>query len=263
MADIRENRSRERKRIRFISCLAAVLYLLAGCGGGQKQPEYQQVIDSFAEIVLELDGDSAQFDLGLEAVGSYLEQPDEGRRGEVRQKVQDIINRMDETKKTIVPCAMEEEFAVLLERFQIDPEEYLMYADSRSYDLTSYMMELELLDQYMEFEETSDAVRDDFYFLYRNIVQRQQIMKEYNYCVINYWFAGVGEKEMDYIRQQILDRLVSFASESGTWYDDREAVEKMGDTCLNQISALADELAADLAESEKELYELEKERPGE
>lgn len=247
------------KWIGIICCLAVALAGLIGWREWKERQEYRQVVDRCAAVLLALDRDSALFDMGLEAVGEYLEQPDRQKLQEVRNKVQKIIKELEETQDAIVPCTMEENFAASLEKWQIDPEEYLLFADSRSSELENYLRELNYMDEYMGFEEIDDLLRENFRFMYRNIADSQKIVKEYYYCAINYLFAGREGRELAYVRRQILEKLTSFESEAGVWYEDRETAEQRGSVCLDQLSALAAELSEHLSEAQEELDETEEE----
>ena len=84
-------------------------------------------------------------------------------------------------------------------------------------------------------------------------------MKSYQYCGINYWFAGWEEEAADYVKEQVYDKLTSFSAEGEAWQDSREAVEERMTEYLDRLEELVNEWSGYLGEQQEKLYEQEKE----
>lgn len=242
----------------YIFCMLAVCIVLNGCGKKEEQKaEYQKIADDYADLILTEDEDSRNYETALSAVGNYLEQKDENSKEEAKQIVEDVIEQMEEASEEIKPYAMEDGFEDLLKKYGIEPEEYLMFADERKEELYDYLTTLRTLEEYLGEEDAafSEALEKE----YEMAANTQEIMKSYQYCGINYWFAGWEEEAADYVKEQVYDKLTSFSAEGEAWQDSREAVEERMTQYLDRLEELVNEWSGYLGEQQEKLYEQEKE----
>lgn len=239
--------------------IVAAALLLAGCKNKEQvgKEDYEIIVDDYAKILLLQDSDSADYDRALEAVGSYLKEPDEETLKTARSFVQETVSQMEETSSEITSYEITEDFSDLLKEHGIEPEEYMMNADARPEELADYISTLQTLEEYLGYEETDDLTRSDLSEQYEMAVRVQEIMKNYNYCGINYWFAGWEEEAVSYVKQQVQDKLASFYAGQEAWQDDRDAVEQRMMIYLNELEELLEEWADRIGERQDEQYQLQ------
>lgn len=244
------------KKLSKVFFLVSGFLLLLGCREGKKNgaPIYQEVVDDYAEILLEMDQDSAKYDQALESVGKYLDQPDPGTLKEARAILNDTVKQLEEEKHAWKAYEMEEDFQKQLERLGIEEEEYLDYADSRLYGLEEYIGYIQFLDQLLEYEETGGTASQELEFQYKHMLESQRIMRECSFVEVNYWFAGQKEEVVDYVTEKVWNRLESYHTETPIWDDDREAVERRINVLLDEYEALVEEQARHLGEETEKLY---------
>lgn len=235
----------------------AVALGTVGCAKDKADEDYKKVVDDYAKIILSADEDSAKFDKALKSAGAYLEQPGPETLEKTRKEIQESIREMEETKNSLESYTMDEDFSKLLTKTGIDPEEYLMNADSRGLDMDNYILDMNILDQYLALEEISDMSREAFEVQYQGMVDSQEIMREYSYCTVNYWFAEQGEDVEKYVKEQVLDKLTSFQAENPVWDTDRDAVERRMSMYMDKWEEVAGALAEHVGESQEKLYEAE------
>ena len=133
-----------------------------------------------------------------------------------------------------------------------------MNADARADELADYVSTLKVLDEFLSYEETGDLTRDALRMEYQMTAETQDILRSYNYCGINYWFAGWGEEEVSYVKRKVHDHLQSFSAEQETWKDDRDAVEQRMTAYMNELEDLMEEWADYLGDYQEEIYQIQK-----
>ena len=261
---------KEKRRNRAAAVVLAVVFLLAGCmesgeqnGMGNTQAEsagYQKIIDDYAGIELQKDQDSADYGQALDQVGKYLERPDAQSLKTARVSVQNLIREMKQEEAGAAACVPKDELKILLEEYGISYEEYVGNADERSEDLHNYIRVLEVLDEYLSYEETDDFSRKELKYTYEMSVKEHEIMKSYHYISINYWFAGWQKEAVTYVRQKVLGRLASFsAGEEETWENEKKAVEQKLERKLNQLEELDEEWTEHLGKYREYVYQMQQE----
>lgn len=233
-------------------------FLLAGCAGNAEQtPGYRDIVDDYAEVLLNQDADSAEYDGALLAVGSYLENPGKDALLEAETAVKDAVSQLEDAEESFEPKTLDGNFSELLKKYGIEPEEYMMMADERAENLYDYVSSLKAFEEYLSYEKEDDLTRDALKAAYEMAAKEQEVWRAYHYCGINYWFAGWEEEEADYVRQKVYDNLQSFSAEREAWQDDRDAVGQRMTFYLNQMEELAKKRADDLGERQEELYQME------
>lgn len=245
-----------KKYVRY--AVLAVLLLLAGCSGKEQADGYKVIVDDYAAIILQRDLDSADYDNALAVVGTYMEKQNDAALQSARTLLGDTILRMEEASEGITSYQMKEDFSKLLQEHGIESEEYMWNADERKQTLEDYMITMKALDEYLSYEEDHSLMDQSLAMQYEMAVKVQNIMRSYEYCGINYWFAGWEEEKQEYIRQEVYEKLLSFDAPEETWQDDRDAVEERMGIYLNELEELYQEWANYLGEYQDELYQLER-----
>lgn len=232
----------------------------AGINSGTA-PEYMEIVDDMAPIILTMDQESLAYDQILEKIGTYVEDPQAVGAEETRELVQAAIADFESASQEAEPYAMEEDFAKLLIAWGIDPEEYQMNADARESNLGRYITRLQTMDGFLELEawyENTEA-DSDFAYMYEYNLKEQECLRGYEYYSANYWFADWEEEAAAYAQEQIAGKLQSFVTEASVWESSRQAVEQKMLVYLEELEDQTEEMAAHIGQAQEELYRLEKE----
>lgn len=273
----------------LVSVLAAFV-CLAGCKAAEDKDEgYKILIDDFAEVMLAQDQDSKIYDQALEAVARYLETLSREDLDGAREAVDGAIGQMNEELKGITPYETRDEIEDILKKYEMDPEEYKVNADMRSVRLSDYVSKLDNLKKKLELAEpegnqaAADSagpgggeaeegegaaaagvagnsgvqaeLREILNFWVSYYTRYQGYMRTYSYYSINYWFCQWDQEKTAYVAEQLLDRLESFKTEDAVWEQDREAVERKMDLCLDGVEELGRELETYIGAMQAEVYE--------
>lgn len=246
------------KRKRFLALLAGILLLaqISGCKAGDKKDREEQmaVIDDYGEIMLLQDEDSARFDHALESVKVYVEEPGPEHREEARKVLEEAIGQMEEDRESGVPYELPKELGQLLENQGISGAEYKINADTRYQYLDGYLEDLGHLLLYIDYSEANEEFMEDLEFSYSCIAEHQKQARAFNYTGVNYWFAP-WEGQEAYVKEQVLDRFVSFKAEDFHWEKSREEVENRMNLYLDRIEQLMGEWSSYIWHSKEKLYE--------
>lgn len=256
--------SKMMSKIKYLNIIigAAAVVGASGCASQKDNAELEQkkaIIDDYAKIILLQDKDSANYDKALEAVEVYIGDPSQAQKTTSLQTIQDITEQIEEDSKECEPVEISDEFGQMLENNQISRVEYQMNADSRYSCLQDYIQDLEYLEEYLSYADEAEWAMDDLKAVYALMSDEQELMKRYNYAGINYWFAGWGDEEKDYISQEIFEKLVSFSSDSFQWHDSRNETEADMNGYLDELEDLYDKWAAHVGESWDELNQMREE----
>jgi len=219
--------------------------------------ERKMIIDDYAEIIFLQDQDSAYFDQALSAVSAYIDDITAEHKAAAIDALEGTIAQMEADSAECDSYAISEEFGQILEKHQISRVEYQMNADSRYTYLQDYIQDLTYLEEYLAYAEDGEAFMEDLRMTYRFMEEEQRLMRAYNYTGINYWFAGWGEEETEYIRQEVLDKLQSFFAQDAEWENSRDAVEASMNGYLDQVEELYNEWTAYIGESWEELNQMQ------
>ena len=160
--------------------LAAVLLgllILSACKAGEDTLSRQkEIVDETARIVLLMDQDSRDYDLVLQEIGRYLDEPDPEILAAVQQKVQESTAEFQTRQDQAESYEMTEDFADILVENHIDPEEYQMNADSRISSLGRFITRLQTMDTYLEMVSIlPGTVEDDLRFMYEYNLEEPRI----------------------------------------------------------------------------------------
>jgi len=240
-------------------CLAAVSLCLAGCLQGTSKKDREErkaIIDDYREIILLQDRDSARYDQALAAMDPYIESPTLQKKAEAADTLWEILEELKAESAAFESYTISGELEQMLENQGISMVEYQFNADARYAQLEAYIQNLSFLDWYLEYADVDSQAMSDFISAAERYKNYQKEMRAYNYIGINYWFAQWGEEEEEYIKNQVLNRLESFAAEDAKWEDSREAVEEKMNACLDRVEEQLEQMTEFLRDSREQLYEM-------
>lgn len=232
---------------------------LSGCGiggGGKDLEERKAIIDDYKTIILAKDQDSARFDQALSILEEYVENPGADKKEEASAAFWEIADQMEADSQGFAPCQVSEDMETLLTNQGISVVEYESGADLRYTELEDYIQSLSFLGFYLEMSDLDEMAMEDLEAALERYQKYQKVQRAYGYTEVNYWFAPWGEKEREYIEEQVFGQLTSLEAEDKTWENDRDAVEKKLNGYLDELEGLLDELAEFLGESTERLYEM-------
>jgi len=218
--------------------------------------ERKAIIDDYKVIVLEKDGDSAKFDQALALLEEYVENSGLEKKEETAEAFWKIEEEMESDSAAFVPYEVSEEMEKLLGSQGISVVEYKSGANFRYTELEDYIQNLSFLGTYLEFSDMDQMAMEDLAAAVRRYQEYQKVQRAYCYTEINYWFAPWGEKEAEYIKEQVLDHLTSFGAQDARWEHDQDRVEEKMNGYLDEMEGLLNELADFLGESTKRLYDM-------
>lgn len=239
----------------ILSVLSVVVLIAVGIVGcapadsGKDWEEREAIIDDYAAILLLQDQDSARFDEALAAVNAYLENTTAGQKEETKALLDKIMQQLQDDSSGYEPYEPSEELKQMLENQGISLEEYQINADSRYIYLQGFIQDLVYLQEYLDYADEGGSSMEDLERVCYLMTEEQKYIRGYSYTGVNYWFAGWGEKEVEYIRHQVLDKFTSFFAEDAQWLDSRDAVEARMNTYLDSVEELGDQWAAYIGES--------------
>lgn len=239
-------------------CLCMCLYLWGyGLGGhGKDFEERKAIVDDYKGIILARDQDNARFDQALLVLEQYVEDPGAEKKEEASAAFWEIADQMEAESQGFVPYQVSEDMEKLLTNQGISVVEYESAADLRYTELEDHIQSLTFLGFYLEVSDMDQMAMEDLAAAVERYQAYQKVQRAYCYTEINYWFAPWGEKEREYLEEQILGQLQSFEAENGTWEHDRNAVEEKLNGYLDELEGLVDELAEFVGESSERLYEM-------
>lgn len=226
-----------------------------GCasGGSTDIEERKAIIDDYAKILLLQDKDSAGFDEALAAVGEYLENPTAQQKETAMEALEDTISQMEADSADSASYEVSQELGQMLENQGISLVEYRLNADSRYTYLQGFAQDLAYLQEFLEYADEGEAFMKDLEMTYYFMSEEQKLMQSYNYTGVNYWFAGWGDEETAYVREQVFDKLKSFSAEDAQWRDSQDEVEADMNAYLDEVEALYDDWTAYIGASWEEL----------
>lgn len=256
---------RKGKKAAVFGMLGGAVIALSACGSGNRKKEAEDrktIVDDYAQIMMLQDQDSQAYDQVLEEIGAYLEQPDSDKQEKLLELMENTIQDMEKLTDSYVPYQADQEFAKLLDENGISSAEYEMNANGRYQMLAMYIQDLTFLEFYVESADYDEIAMNELDEAYKEYVENQKDMQGYNYTGVNYWFAGWEAEDVEYVKEQVLKRFLSFSVENPVWETERDAVEVRMNTYLNRIEERLDQSAERLGEKQERLYELEKEVKG-
>lgn len=253
------------ERAAFFGMLGGAVIALSACGSGNRKKEAENrktIVDDYAQIMMLQDQDSQAYDQVLEGIGGYLERPDGDKQEQLLEQMENTIQDMEELTDSYTPYQVDQEFAKLLDENGISSAEYEMNANGRYQMLAMYAQDLTILEFYVETADYDEIAMDELKEVHNEYVENQKDLRGYHYTGVNYWFAGWEAEDVEYVKEQVLKKFLSFSAENPVWETERDAVEVRMNTYLNRIEERLNQTAERLGEKQERLYELEKEVNG-
>lgn len=219
--------------ILFLILCGGVFAAMTGCSLEGKT-SYESVVMEHARVFLPMDGDGQTYETALTTVGGYL--AGEMECEEALKKTDKARCELQEAMDTIKTYEISAEMSELMEKYGIVPEEFEKFGNYRIGELQGYIGELDALCECLEYAESSDSDRQQLEFWHDRCRRIQENNHGYYYYMfINYWFAGWEEKKVDYVKEQILDRLECYLPEDYVWETNVDTIESKGSRYLDAM----------------------------
>ncbi len=212
--------------------------------------DYKLLVDRFSEVFLPQDADSTAYDEVLEQIRRYLDDRTLGNLMDARDAVDGQIEAFTSLSKAYESPVIDEEFARVLRKFEIEPEEFRIQADTRVGELLSYVDSLNIFKIFLD---DSDADRETFRFIFNQSVDVQEYSRRFNFYGINYYFAPLKGEQLEYARDVVVSRLSSFYFEDMAWETDRDVIEAKGNAFLTRLEEERDRISAEIGREQKML----------
>lgn len=226
----------------FLVLCGAVSVAMTGCRS-EGRASYESVVMEHARVFLPMDGDGQIYESALTAVGEYL--TGEMRCEEAVKKTDKARRELQEARKTIKTYKVSAEMSELMEKYEIVPEEFEKFGNYRIGELQEYIEKLSALGKYLEYSESSDPDHQQLEFMHDRCTKIQKNNHGYYYYMfINYWFASWEEKKVDYVKEQILDRLECYLPEDYVWEKDVDTIEDKGSGYLEAMEEYQADMSA-------------------
>lgn len=238
-------------------CIALSLNLL-GCHpkteGAAVEKEvilpYQMLVQEYAKISLPMDEDYYELELALYPVGQYLS----GKAGleETLEKVGRSLEEFRKKQDSIETYAVPEELYDVLLQYDILPEEFELFANGRLSNLQGFSDNLysihHLLLDCEEFDYQKDIV-SFWYNIDQTVLENER--GRYFYNCVNNWFCNWEGEPLDYVREQVLDKLKFCHPNDFVWETEFAVTEQKAAIYLQNIENCVSELTSYLAEEEE------------
>ena len=224
-----ERKIRMKKKISlFIICLTVSGSIsIMGSSSVFAQEDYQTIVEDYKELFLALDQASYQYDCAIEITENYIE--GKVNLSEAEEKVNGTISALKREEEEIrwnYYCKLDEEQTRLLEKYQIDAEEFETFGNNREDEYVCIISNLAELSDDLYYSEKSDSEYEKLVSDLNEYKKAQDFRKGYNYYRnFNYWFANWNEEMTNYVQDQIIPELKSYISDDFAWENDKSAAE--------------------------------------
>ena len=256
--------SRKRHGSALLSALLAAELLAMALGGcadsaGKTHEDRCRIVDDLAQIILVIDSASAVWDDTLDALCQYAQSGSD----------EDLLTAL-EAVSTAYDMVLEldyeytepsEEYLAILEAEGISAQDYQTLAGIPSSNAMTYTTDLGVLFTYIyNIYYGADTQWDDFVYTCEMLSLEQQYTRQYGwYMLVNNWFAEWEGEDLDYVQEQILDRLTSLNRDGMEWDTSRDSIEYRVNAILDDLEEINIEWETRVEESEDALEDLEKE----
>lgn len=232
------------KRAIGIFAAAAMLFMfLTGCSDQKKDEineDFKELVTAFEDVFLPMDEDGYIYQQALEAAEDYLD--GDMDKEEALNIVADAILTIDETINSSQEISLDSDLQVILEKYNILPEEFELFMNFRTNDLDAYSNNLKFVYPYLQSAYMSDRAEDEAVLVTKLYLDMQECNEGYFYYAnLNYWFTDCEEKEVDYLLDSLSDKLkwLSVDEDDFIWENSMSLVEEK---CMVYIYMLEDYL---------------------
>ncbi|MCC8028201.1 MAG: hypothetical protein LIO75_00065 [Lachnospiraceae bacterium] len=231
--------------------IAGAAAVLPACQGAADD-DCGEIVQEYASLFLEMDGDGYLYSQALEAAGDYLS--GDVSQAEALETMDTVMDEMEDRRDSVEEYTVSSEMSVLLEAYGIMPEEFESFANTRDSDLYSYLISLETVRGCLLYAE-------EFAFEYENLSYYYELdtgiheseRGYYYYGCLNYWFAEWEEEQVDLVREQVISQMKDYLPSSYTWETDPDVVEQKAMLYLDEVEAYKESLTEHLGEQKEDL----------
>ncbi len=222
--------------------------------------DFAIVVDEFKEALLPMDNDGYIYSNAVQTVCDYTD--GKATQKEAIDAVVQAYSELEKAESEIEEKTLDEETENILKEYGIYPEEFEVFINFRTQDLSTYIENLSYLYYYLQndVEYNSEFNTNNLIFVSKIDRLIQENNRDYYYYAnINYWFVDRTDEEVEYLLQE-LDKDLKWCSVSEdeyVWENSAEIVEEKSMEYINIYEDYLSLFAEYLGLSEEESEEMD------
>lgn len=222
--------------------------------------DFAIVVDEFKEALLPMDNDGYIYSNAVQTVCDYTD--GKATQQEAIDAVVQAYSELEKAESEIEEKTLDEETENILKEYGIYPEEFEVFINFRTQDLSTYIENLSYLYYYLQndVEYNSEFNTNNLIFVSKIDRLIQENNRDYYYYAnINYWFVDRTDEEVEYLLQE-LDKDLKWCSVSEdeyVWENSAEIVEEKSMEYINIYEDYLSLFAEYLGLSEEESEEMD------
>lgn len=222
--------------------------------------DFAIVVDEFKEALLPMDNDGYIYSNAVQTVCDYTD--GKATQQEAVDAVVQAYSELEKAESEIEEKTLDEETENILKEYGIYPEEFEVFINFRTQDLSTYIENLSYLYYYLQndIEYNSEFNTNNLIFVSKIDRLIQENNRDYYYYAnINYWFVDRTDEEVEYLLQE-LDKDLKWCSVSEdeyVWENSAEIVEEKSMEYINIYEDYLSLFAEYLGLSEEESEEMD------
>lgn len=222
--------------------------------------DFAIVVDEFKEALLPMDNDGYIYSNAVQTVCDYTD--GKATQQEAVDAVVQAYSELEKAESEIEEKTLDEETENILKEYGIYPEEFEVFINFRTQDLSTYIENLSYLYYYLQndVEYNSEFNTNNLIFVSKIDRLIQENNRDYYYYAnINYWFVDRTDEEVEYLLQE-LDKDLKWCSVSEdeyVWENSAEIVEEKSMEYINIYEDYLSLFAEYLGLSEEESEEMD------
>lgn len=222
--------------------------------------DFAIVVDEFKEAFLPMDNDGYIYSQAVQTVCDYTD--GKATQQEAVDAVVQAYSELEKAESEIEEKTLDEETENILKEYGIYPEEFEVFINFRTQDLSTYIENLSYLYYYLQndVEYNSEFNTNNLIFVSKIDRLIQENNRDYYYYAnINYWFVDRTDEEVEYLLQE-LDKDLKWCSVSEdeyVWENSAEIVEEKSMEYINIYEDYLSLFAEYLGLSEEESEEMD------
>lgn len=214
--------------------LLMIIILLIGVSGCGRQAD-SLLADTICSEFQEWNEESLIYSETVALVGIYLDDDTvenlSNMETELKQQEEHFQEKIDSFQVPDVTEELEKE----LRKHDLTKEDYLSLYDVWLDDLCNFVGRLELYQNYVEREKTSNMQREELRALYESDIRMMDYTARFEYVSLNYFLAELNDSQMEYVRETYLAEMEWYSFEDMGWSADRDELELRMEVYLNRI----------------------------
>lgn len=222
--------------------------------------DFAIVVDEFKEALLPMDNDGYIYSNAVQTVCDYTD--GKATQQEAIDAVVQAYSELEKAESEIEEKTLDEDTENILKEYGIYPEEFEVFINFRTQDLSTYIENLSYLYYYLQndVEYNSEFNTNNLIFVSKIDRLIQENNRDYYYYAnINYWFVDRTDEEVEYLLQE-LDKDLKWCSVSEdeyVWENSAEIVEEKAMQYMNTYEEYLNLFAEYLGLSEEESEEMD------